>query len=73
VRKRYSREESLRVIRTARSLCAKTPTRARARAHSAGIGLARVELSLVLLTFSLFLFSARLRKSIENFKKMLKI
>jgi hypothetical protein len=52
VRERYSREESLRVIRTDRGLCAKTP----ARAHSAGIGLARVELSPILLTFSLFLF-----------------
>jgi hypothetical protein len=52
VRQRYSREESLQVVRTARGLCAKTPVRAR----SAGIGLARVELSPVLLTFSLFLF-----------------
>jgi hypothetical protein len=56
VRQRYSREESLRVIRTARGLCAKTPARARALAHSAGIGLARVELSPILLTFSLVLF-----------------
>jgi hypothetical protein len=52
VRQRYSWEESLRVIRIAKGLCAK----ARAGAHSAGIGLARVELSPVLLTFSLFLF-----------------
>jgi hypothetical protein len=33
VRQRNSREESLRVIRTTRVLCAKTPARARARAH----------------------------------------
>jgi hypothetical protein len=56
VRHRYSREESLQVIRIARGLCAKTQARAHARAHSAGIGLARVELSPLLLTFSIFLF-----------------
>jgi hypothetical protein len=56
VRQRYSREESLRVVRTARGLCAKMPARASERARSAGIGLARAELSLVVLTFSLFLF-----------------
>jgi hypothetical protein len=51
VRQRCSREESLRVVRTARGLYAKMP----ARARSAGIWLAQAELSPVLLiTFPFF-------------------
>jgi hypothetical protein len=72
VRQRNSRKESLRVVQTARGLCANTPAQARAgtfRLSWAGSG--EIEPSTVdLFSFS---FSTRLRKSIENSRKMLKI
>jgi hypothetical protein len=52
VRQRYSKEESLRVVRTVRGLCAKTP----ARVCFACRGPSRARLSPLLLMLSLFLF-----------------
>jgi hypothetical protein len=72
VRQRNSRKESLRVVLTARGLCAKMP----AQVHAGAFRLSwvvsdKIEPSSVdLFPFS---FSTRLWKSIENSRKMLKM
>jgi hypothetical protein len=67
-----SAHDSLWVIRTARVLCAKTLAWARAAAFCLGMG--RIgwfqPITIHLFPFS---FSTRLRKSIETYRKMIKI
>jgi hypothetical protein len=66
---RNSAHDSLRVIRTARVLCAKTLARARFTWLWAVSGWFQ-PVTIHLFPFS---FSARLRKSMENYRKMTKI
>jgi hypothetical protein len=69
---RNSTQDSLRVIRIARVLCAKTPARARAGAFRLGMGHIGLVSARYYSPFS-FSFSTELRKSIENYRKMIKI
>jgi hypothetical protein len=73
VRQGNSATDSLRVFQIARVLCANLATRARARSRFACRGPAQARLSLLLFMLFPFSFSTRLRKSIENYRKMIKI
>jgi hypothetical protein len=63
----------LLLIQKAEVFCVKPPTRARARRVSPGRGLYWASFSPELFTVFSFFFSTKLRKSIENSRKMLKI
>jgi hypothetical protein len=63
----------LLLIRKAEVFCVKPPTRARARRVAPGRGLYWASFSPELFTVFSFFFSANLRKSIENSRKLVKI
>jgi hypothetical protein len=69
VRQRNSRKESLRVVQTARGLCAKTPAQARVWVRFACRGPSRARLSQVLLSFFFFLFLPEFRNPYKILEK----
>jgi hypothetical protein len=73
VTQRNSDANSLRVFQIIKVFCANMKPRARAGALSPVHGSTWASFNPLLFMLSLFLLSTRLRKSIENYRKMIKI